>query len=749
MLDKQMKSNKIKKSAESQMPELMVTFIENHKVPLECGKYNISLKHVVSDKSKTRVNETFQSEYGFAIQGERFSINSADIRLMFPPKNSQGEFLNNLPHIIFNKHTLPWIRTSAADKESGETLSTWLALLLFTQDDPLPDTQDKTIKDLFAKNLDSNILSYPNVKPLEYGEKEGDACKIVDIPIKLFNAVAPEKNELNYLAHARRIKIEEDDVCLNSRQDVSVVVGNRLPQKGANSTVHLVSLEGMADYLPDENGNGSSQITGEIEFVRLVSLASWNFFTNDITESFKGIVESLNADSAALSVPLPDDGGDIDPFVINSFSMGYTAMDHHTRQGDSTISWYKGPFLPYAVAQSIDFPKDSADGLLNYDPAVGMFDVSYGAAWTLGRQLALQNKQFSVMLYNVRKRRKQEILSSRMKEAIMDRLNSNVTCELKTGALYESPLKLAVNFLAEKLPSLTNASQSQLDGAGGVNDKKERLKSLWRAPKGDFKCYAAGLNNSGSLVADQDDIDPPLPLIDFLIKIKLLNGVPFNYLVPEESMLPVESIRIFHVDGDWVNSLLDGALSVGRFDNSDKAYDQVLKGAAQDGNQRPITGLLLRSSVVEGWPTLRVKAYVNRDDVKSRKKVPILRMDIISSNILLVLFEGVVGYFEIHEPPEGIHFGVTMPDNPDAPDAVFTKELKYLTTTASYDAGEKIPDVSISVPFRPGSKNVLKISQFADDIKNKIPGTEIMTSAEFALEMVEGMQSVSFEIEKE
>src|SRR3984885_3921005 len=62
-------------------------------------------------------------------------------------------------------------------------------------------------------------------------------------------------------------------------------------------------------------------------------------------------------------------------------------------------------------------------------------------------------------------------------------------------------------------------------------------------------------------------LPPPPDLVDWLTKLKLLYGIPFNYLVPDEQFLPMETLRFFQVDPDWINSLTDGALSVGRHFN--------------------------------------------------------------------------------------------------------------------------------------------------------------------------------------
>ena len=50
----------------------------------------------------------------------------------------------------------------------------------------------------------------------------------------------------------------------------------------------------------------------------------------------------------------------------------------------------------------------------------------------------------------------------------------------------------------------------------------------------------------------------------FCARAVLLYGVPFHYLVPDERMMPPESIRFFHVDPGWIATLIQGATSVGR-----------------------------------------------------------------------------------------------------------------------------------------------------------------------------------------
>ena len=74
-------------------------------------------------------------------------------------------------------------------------------------------------------------------------------------------------------------------------------------------------------------------------------------------------------------------------------------MRHSLRQGETTVSWFHGPLAPAKNPEAATpMTVRVADEMLRYSPATGMFDVSYAAAWEIGRLVALQNKKFSVEL---------------------------------------------------------------------------------------------------------------------------------------------------------------------------------------------------------------------------------------------------------------------------------------------------------------------------------------------------------------
>src|SRR6185436_6176755 len=87
-----------------------------------------------------------------------------------------------------------------------------------------------------------------------------------------------------------------------------------------------------------------------------------------------------------------------------------------------------------------------------------------------------------------------------------------------------------------------------------------------------------------------------------------------------------------------------------------------------------VSGFLLRSRLVSGWPGLHVRAYrVDRqaDDAILSESDPdrlkVLRMERLAPAVLLVLFDGVPAVVHVEEPRQGIQFGVRLdPADPPA-----------------------------------------------------------------------------------
>jgi hypothetical protein len=238
--------------------------------------------------------------------------------------------------------------------------------------------------------------------------------------------------------------------------------------------------------------------------------------------------------------------------------------------------------------------------------------------------------------------------------------------------------------------------------------------------------------------APNNSIGPDFPQIvtQWFNDLLVLKNVPFQYLVPREEMLPVNSLRFFKIDLNWLECLLDGAFSVGRVTAADVNQDNDSRNSGQVPLAPVYSGFLLRSPVVSGWPNLGVQGYavaVPDDEatnyIPSVPPVPMLRMERLSDDILLCIFDGAVQTVDIHEHPDAIHFGVDT----TAPEDI-TSYNKYLR-----NAQGDMSTTATPLPWKNDSSDKRTL-----DI-NSLAGTAAATnSALFGVAMIEGVEKVRF-----
>jgi hypothetical protein len=246
--------------------------------------------------------------------------------------------------------------------------------------------------------------------------------------------------------------------------------------------------------------------------------------------------------------------------------------------------------------------------------------------------------------------------------------------------------------------------------------------------------------------------DPALRGInDYVAELRLLEGVPFSYLIPDENLLPPESIRFFHLDENWLNALTDGALSIGRVSPREAATDDRYLGAiarestrllahprfrkmhenhrrserAADVASKARTGVVLRSELVGKWKGLEAFGY------HGETLLEILRMEALSSEILLCLFDGELTKFVISEPPTGLRFG--------SPDSSGTIALRDVSDT---EALGKPLGSSLDLTEFTEPNGRLKISELADRMRETIE--KPISSPQFAFELIAVAQRAEF-----
>jgi hypothetical protein len=271
----------------------------------------------------------------------------------------------------------------------------------------------------------------------------------------------------------------------------------------------------------------------------------------------------------------------------------------------------------------------------------------------------------------------------------------------------------------------------------------------------------------------KDQIDASVPesgmppyMEMFLAHLRLLIGVPFDYLVPDARLLPDESIRFFYVDRSWTDRLADGAIAVGKTGTREQAHHQAHAADVQSqldltervvrvlqrgkpppaqpdqSPARVLTGFLLRSAAVTGWPAMDVRAFStivppykgNPDDPAAGQwaaqaaaaQLPTLRLELLSPSVLLAIFDGIPELVWLEEPHHNIQFAVQTRND-------ISFFLDRHGTVGQVEPGPQVP-----VPVRLANNRVVAVAALRDELA-ALTGPPVLPqtgSAAFAIELL-------------
>ncbi len=181
---------------------------------------------------------------------------------------------------------------------------------------------------------------------------------------------------------------------------------------------------------------------------------------------------------------------------------------------------------------------------------------------------------------------------------------------------------------------------------------------------------------AGSAVQLSESPILPEQVINWLAQTALLYNVPFNNLVPNVEMLQQETVRFFYIDQNWIDALIDGALSIGIQSSRDTLLNKLMRGKLRTTVEENLTkvrdnlrnvsssgaatqsgtraGFILRSLAVSSVPGLEIRAWSSLDSVNPMKP---LRIDRVAPDIMVGIFPDIPVRLEFNEPSEGLVFG--------------------------------------------------------------------------------------------
>ena len=576
-------------------------------------------KDLVKKISKL-IGYSFHQTRSFSVGAERYSLNPVDILSVFPPNGNRGDHSNVLPHVILKRSTLPWERFAQTPEGGDRSPIPWMGILVFDDTKEAPAPKVKTINLGDSKDLSDAETLYQDQsisfverdwQEPEGGERPKDRVQVIDLTRGELEAVLPATRDLPYLAHVRR---DVDDNEKLAGQEHAVVIANRLPSRGKDSVAYLVSFENR--FVNDEfrfNPVHPAVVGSDLP-VRLVVLKSWRFSCPD-KQSFavsSKTIEVLGEET------IRKEGKKIK--VNQNLIDQIKPMLNHEFVGDSDNFQTK-----LGITNSKDF-----------DKVLALAD---------NRKLSFKSLLMQLDCDTFRLKPKNLQNSESLNATTVDLLKQSMVAvphKLRNGelagSLYHGPFTSG----ALKKPDIISIAQSpdellRRETASGLLDasysaawelgrlmmlgSKQTALALFnwkRAHASHVKQVATRLSHL-PFNRPPADLAMPESVRNWLYETALLVDVPFNYLVPDPAMIEAESIRFFKIDPLWIESLLDGAFSIGRTTRGDIAHEKSLQQKFgiptrqakqvkwdQELPTGAVSGAMVRSEAIEGWPHLEV-----------------------------------------------------------------------------------------------------------------------------------------------
>ncbi|WP_423226710.1 hypothetical protein [Candidatus Amarolinea aalborgensis] len=671
------------------------------------------------------------------ISGPRFIFSPAEIYAIFPPRDSFGEWDNVLPHVELTPSTLPWQRASGANDKTMP----WLALILL-QDDEWTDPSKVVAEKMAWEDLrkEVGLAEEATDHPPEKGQRF-PPVQALRIEQSFLQQIMPTADDLRWLTHVR---VGHD----SDGQDVerAIVVCNRMPRQGARAAAHLISLEQR--LASDGSFKFSAASDGK---VLLLSIHSWEF-TCPADEEFKVSDKALGR----LDEPLKGQ-------AAQQFPAG-EARDMLYRGREAFVAALEGKGFSKeadkdALVNACHIQSETFKGLMDaldcgwlHAPpreqthalfALGGVPVAHGlrqggkmASWYHGPLIADKNLDAGIETALI------QTLPVRHADQLLLYNETTRMLDASYAAAWELGRLLAISE-PRVSQQIAQWKTSHAREAGLVE------QNLWfsHIPFTDSQF----VHRAGGLIEGK--------LQAYFSNLGRLLGVPFQYLVPHESLLPDESLRFFYVDRLWVECLLDGAFSIGRTTRFDLARERGAQGQIRFPHQqeRPaMSGVILRSDLVSGWPSLMVEGYASSDPSES-SRIELLRYERLGQNVAIAIFGGELKAFRLHLPPESLHCGFSR----DASDeSGYVKEVKDLAD------GNELPTLAgpsrttaVNFGWRPGAEGlrIFVPKRMVDNINRRLddeakqegrPFERVTHAGHLAIQLLEGVPRLQVNVKQ-
>jgi hypothetical protein len=358
----------------------------SHRLPAVRAGEDVQIKVGQTLGAADRLNLQGPDTVHVHIEGPQTALTADLIAGVYPAPGSETSPDLFLPHIAFNRRTLPWERRGPTPQTPiDDRRMPWLALLVVSEEDLRPPllrrqvaptlTLTKTtaaqVQGLDGQHL-QNTLGIPGETPIS----------TLTLSRALLSDILPTRDELPLLCHVKR-----DDAGVEH----SIVVASRLPDatapEGERAPLHYALLVSVERW--DRLWQGSGNRT-------LLVLHHWTFRPVGGGD-FEQVVKSIRFRPNGGVQRFGNVPGNVDAGEGGSLSGGFGSLLHPNgtfitplEHDQDVAATYRGPIRPFGPQPlSSAFAIAAAPGEFEGAPPGTPLEYSHAAAFELGRLLAL------------------------------------------------------------------------------------------------------------------------------------------------------------------------------------------------------------------------------------------------------------------------------------------------------------------------------------------------------------------------
>jgi hypothetical protein len=384
----------------------------------------------------------------------------------------------------------------------------------------------------------------------------------------------------------------------------------------------------------------------------MTSLYSWSYTslppdTLSAVHTFENLGKGLSVLHTDRKAEIVTDKTEMGRLVAKRLEEGFILTRYQTVTGEVTSGLLRGPLVSVKVRHprqsGMTFQTNVGADLNILDPDLGLMDLSYSTAWQVGRTLAQGDSTFATALGRLRGVLSKEALSK-----------SKQGVHMTLGASRDTALSEAAKVVSR------------------LQEMNEQFASPSSSPVSTNR-WRRGEPSDTPVSSQSIPTNPDYSTVQSWILDKLhLADIPAHYLITDTSHVPPETLRFFHVDENWTEALIDGALSLANRSASEDYARSAIKKQLQDYINTPLEGLgycqqmpeygfIMRTEVLVQYPDLAVSpefakvANPNDEEDKIKPQAPILVQRRLSSDMMLVLFD--------RTPPDLTALEFTLPSH--------------------------------------------------------------------------------------